>query len=81
MTCHGWRSSNPAATIWYDEVRLTRHGESGQSNNSWDLGITFTDDDFQSLSDQGIDRGFLGPRKADGSLPDLDLPKVPVAAD
>jgi len=73
-------------TIWHDDVRLTRHGGSGRSGHGiHDAFISAAGrdklPDFQSLSDQGIDRGFLGPRKADGSLPDLDLPKVPVAAD
>lgn len=37
--------------------------------NSWDLGITPSDADFVSVSDTGA----MGPREADGSLPNLDF--------
>jgi len=37
--------------------------------NTWDLGITPSERDFLSLSEQG----FMGPRNSDGSLPTLDF--------
>jgi len=37
-------------------------------HNSWDIPITLTDNDFVSLDSTGIS----GPRKPDGSLPDLN---------
>jgi hypothetical protein len=40
--------------------------------NSWDLGLTPSDNDFVSVSDAG----FMGPRNADGSLPILDFMKL-----
>jgi MYXO-CTERM domain-containing protein len=40
--------------------------------NSWDLGITPANNDFLSVTDTG----FMGPRKADGSLPDVDFLKL-----
>ena len=40
--------------------------------NSWDLGITPATNDFLSVTDTG----FQGPRKADGSLPDVDFLKL-----
>ncbi len=42
------------------------------SNNSWDSGITLSDDDFISLDSTGIS----APRKPDGSLPDIDFLKL-----
>jgi hypothetical protein len=41
------------------------------TSNSWNLGITLTATDFQSLSTAGVD----GPRQADGSLPNLPFLK------
>jgi hypothetical protein len=43
--------------------------------NSWDLGITLSDADFESVSTEGWD----APREADGSLP--VLPNLRLAAD
>jgi len=37
--------------------------------NTWDLSITPADADFVSVSDMG----FMGPRNADGSLPNIDF--------
>lgn len=54
-------------------------------NNSWNLEINLTDDDFVSLEDpsmtvtgQDLSKlpGMLGPRNADGSLPDVDFLKL-----
>jgi hypothetical protein len=42
------------------------------SFNSWDLGLTPSSSDFESLSDSG----FMGPRNADGSLPNLNFLKL-----
>ena len=39
------------------------------SHNSWDGGVTVTDDDFESLDLSVLD----DPRQADGSLPDISL--------
>lgn len=46
-------------------------GASDMQHNSWDLGITVTDDDFQSV----LYNGFMGPRNPDGGLPDLEFLK------
>ena len=40
-----------------------------QQTNSWSSGFTCTEDDFVSLDTTGVS----GPRKADGSLPDLTV--------
>ena len=42
------------------------------SHNSWDLGITVSADDFVSVDTTGV----FGPRKEDGSLPDIDFFKL-----
>jgi Right handed beta helix region len=42
------------------------------SFNTWDLGLTPSSSDFESLSDSG----FRGPRNADGSLPNLSFLKL-----
>jgi hypothetical protein len=42
------------------------------SFNTWDLGLTPASNDFESLSDAG----FMGPRNADGSLPNLNFLKL-----
>ena len=40
--------------------------------NSWDLGIKPSEDDFESIDDEG----WKGPRKPDGSLPDVSFLKL-----
>lgn len=48
------------------------------SHNSWDLdGIDVTGDDFVSIDTTGV----RGPRKADGSLPDIDFFKLAEGSD
>jgi hypothetical protein len=42
------------------------------SFNTWNLGLTSSSGDFESLSDAG----FRGPRNADGSLPTLSFLKL-----
>jgi hypothetical protein len=43
------------------------------SHNSWDLqGIRISEDDFVSIDTAGV----FGPRKEDGSLPDVDFMKL-----
>ena len=51
-------------------------------NNTWNLKLDLTEDDFASLDDPSMTvtgkdlstiAGVLGPRKADGSLPDVDF--------
>jgi len=51
-------------------------------NNTWNLNLDLTEDDFLSLDDPSMTvigedlsliAGILGPRKADGSLPDVDF--------
>jgi hypothetical protein len=51
-------------------------------NNTWNLKLDLTEDDFASLDDPSMTvtgkdlstiAGILGPRKADGSLPDVDF--------
>jgi hypothetical protein len=43
------------------------HASATQDHNSWNLGTTITDADFQSL----VESQLLNTRKADGSLPDI----------
>lgn len=54
-------------------------------NNTWNLKLNLTEDDFESLDDPSMTvtgkdlsqiAGMLGPRKADGSLPDVDFLKL-----
>jgi hypothetical protein len=54
-------------------------------NNSWNLNLDLTEDDFVSLDDPSMTvtgkdlstiPGMLGPRNADGSLPDVDFLKL-----
>lgn len=47
-----------------------------QTNNSWQLGLTLTDDDFSSVDSTGVD----GTRQSDGSLPHLPFMR-PVSCD
>src|SRR6185312_11329634 len=55
---------------------------------SWDLGITPAASDFASTSDPSVSMtgmaiegmGALGPRQADGSLPDVDFLKLAAAS-
>jgi hypothetical protein len=54
-----------------DNAYIEGYGVDSQFN-SWDLGLTPSDDDFLSVSDAG----FMGPRNADGSLPILDFMKL-----
>ncbi|HWA75633.1 MAG TPA: right-handed parallel beta-helix repeat-containing protein [Polyangiaceae bacterium] len=42
------------------------------ASNTWDLSITPAASDFASVTDTG----FMGPRQADGSLPNLDFMKL-----
>ncbi len=54
-------------------------------NNTWNLKLDLTEDDFESLDDPSMTvtgkdlstiAGILGPRKADGSLPNVDFLKL-----
>ncbi len=54
-------------------------------NNTWNLKLDLTEDDFESLDDPSMTvtgedlskiPGMLGPRNADGSLPDVDFLKL-----
>ena len=54
-------------------------------NNTWNLKLDLTEDDFVSLDDPSMSvtgedlstiPGMLGPRKADGSMPDVDFLKL-----
>ena len=54
-------------------------------NNTWNLKLDLTEDDFESLDDPSMTvtgkdlsviAGMLGPRKADGNLPDVDFLKL-----
>jgi len=49
-------------------VRLGNGALYSHDHNSWDIPITLTNNDFVSLDSTGIS----GPRKPDGSLPDLN---------
>jgi len=48
---------------------LSNSTSDDEQNNSWNGGITLSDADFISTSDEGTE----GPRKPDGSLPDVDF--------
>jgi Right handed beta helix region len=50
----------------------TNMGGVDTASNTWDLGLTVRDADFQGVSDAG----FMGPRQADGSLPNLPFMKL-----
>ena len=54
-------------------------------NNTWNLKLDLTEDDFESLDDPSMTvtgkdlstiAGILGPRNADGSLPNVDFLKL-----
>ena len=45
--------------------------------NSWNLGVTISDADFESVDMKGMD----GPRKADGSLPDIHFMQLAAGSD
>jgi hypothetical protein len=47
--------------------KINNPGASDMKNNTWDLNITPANTDFASVSDSG----WNGPRKPDGSLPDI----------
>lgn len=47
------------------------------SYNSWKLGVSVSDADFQSVDMKGVD----GPRKPDGSLPDIAFMKLRSGSD
>jgi len=49
-------------------IGVARYALYTHDHNSWDIPITLTDNDFVSLDSTGIS----GPRKPDGSLPDLN---------
>jgi Right handed beta helix region len=46
-------------------------------NNSWNLSVTVSADDFESTDTAGVG----GPRKADGSLPDIRFLKIKAGSD
>jgi hypothetical protein len=58
----------------YGDIILGKNAVYVHENNSWDNppGITITDASFLSLDSTGLS----GPRKPDGSLPDLDFLKL-----
>lgn len=53
-------------------AKIKNLAASDSQHNSWDLGVTVTDGDFLSVSDDG----FLGPRQPNGDLPDLKFLKL-----
>jgi parallel beta-helix repeat protein len=67
--------------IAYNDVRSMPlpTGRMTDSYNSWNTppGVTITDDDFIGVDSTGIS----GPRKADGSLPDLNFLKLAETSD
>jgi len=79
----GWGPSGGTPSIFRNNIShldgLTFAGESVDNNdhNSWNGGVTVNSSDFQSLDTTGIS----GPRKADGSLPDLKLLKLAPTSD
>lgn len=72
-TNYNFSSTNPLSrltiknSLVLGEKGRTEATETDISYNSWQLGVEVSDADFQSLD---IDE-LLGPRKADGSLPDV----------
>lgn len=52
--------------------RMKNPGASDMEFNTWDLNITPSEDDFESIDDEG----WKGPRKEDGSLPDIPFLKL-----
>jgi len=56
---------------------ITNFTGSNARNNAWQLRVTINDSDFQSVDLRGVD----GPRKADGSLPDLGFMKLRAGSD
>ena len=58
------------------DVYEAPHAEYTHSYNSWDIPLTLRDADFVSVDSTGL----AGPRKADGSLPDLDFLKLSPAS-
>lgn len=79
----GWGPSGGTPSIFRNNISYkdgaTFSGETVDvyDHNSWNGGITLNDADFQSLDTTGIS----GPRKADGSLPDLKLLKLVSTSD
>lgn len=65
--------------IAYNNVK-TEHSFSNYAqvnHNSWDSSVIVTDSDFVSVDPLGV----TGPRKADGSLPDIDFLKLSSSSD
>lgn len=56
----------------YSDVAARRGNETTGSYNSWNNGITVTNNDFLSVSSAGMD----GPRNADGSLPVMSFMRL-----
>lgn len=71
---------------WFKNDSVDKYVEcSSGENNTWNLKLDLTDDDFSSLEDpsmtvKGEDlstiTGVLGPRNADGSVPDVEFLKL-----
>ena len=57
---------------WYNNTSYNNGTQYDMLARTWDLNITPRDSDFLSVSDEG----FMGPRRADGSLPDLNFMKL-----
>lgn len=57
--------------IAFPEV-IRNAGASIMENNTWDLGISPSEKDFESIDDEG----WNGPRQPDGSLPDIPFLKL-----
>ena len=74
-----WNTYTAKGKIWKADKRPA--GE----NNTWNLKLDLTEDDFASLDDPSMTvtgedlstiPGMLGPRNADGSLPNVDFLKL-----
>ena len=59
------------------EIRSIDYDQCDNSHNYFDLDLTVSDDDFISLDEALL----VGPREADGSLPDVDFMKLSPGSD
>ena len=76
------RNADAGMGVYRNNIAFTGTAVSNASGadasyNSWNLSVTVTAADFQSIDTAGI----YGPRKADGSLPDLKFMKLVKGSD
>lgn len=61
----------------YGGTTLSNGSGIDAKNNSWNLSVSISDADFESVSTAGVD----GARRADGSLPDIGFMKLRAGSD